>query len=368
MRPRGNYHAHRSPGLKPGGSRRGGSHRHGNANRSYYYRPGYWTGYRPWYGLGLSYGYGSRYRGYGYYPYYHYRRYGYRPWVWTTFGGLSAWIGYNSLAPVVYNYSVSDGYIYNDGVQVAPVTVYESQADQIAESVSPPEDAAEWMPVGVFAIVPQGTKDVDVTVQLAVGKNGAIAGTYFNKEGNISLPLQGAIDEAKQRVAWKIGEEDTITMETSLDSLTKDKSTVIIYFSDGVSEIWDMLRVDQETARQAQQELTQDELRNALLSAHQELDQIVNDVWKDYLALPESLSSTGTTPTLSELEPVVKNYQQVQLDSKYHLITDRSEFQKTYQLLQDYLKELKQQNVQEMQKNLPAPPVTAQPVLVAPKP
>lgn len=318
--------------------------------------------------MGLSYGYAPRYRGYGYYPYYHYRRYGYRPWVWTTFGGLSAWIGYNSLAPVVYNYSLSDGYIYNDGVQVAPVTVYESQADQIAESVSPPEDAAEWMPVGVFAIVPQGTKDVDVTVQLAVGKNGAIAGTYFNKEGNISLPLQGAIDEAKQRVAWKIGEEDTITMETSLDSLTKDKSTVIVYFSDGVSEIWDMLRVDQETARLAQQELTQDELRNALLSAHQELDQIVNDVWKDYLALPESLSSTGTTPSLSELEPVVKNYQQVQLDSKYHLITDRSEFQNTYQLLQDYLKELKQQNLQQMQKNLPAPPVTTQPVLVAPKP
>ena len=63
-------------------------------------------------------------------------------------------------------------------------------------------------------------------------KNGAVAGTYFNKDGNITLPLQGAIDESKQRVAWKIGEEDTITMETGLDSLTKDKSTVIIYFTE----------------------------------------------------------------------------------------------------------------------------------------
>ncbi|MCA9017590.1 MAG: hypothetical protein KDA77_19865, partial [Planctomycetaceae bacterium] len=246
----GSYHAHRSPGLKPGGNRAGGLNRSGFANnRAYYYRPGYWTGYRSNYGFGLGYGYGSGYGRYGYYPYYHYRRYGYRPWVWATFGGLSAWIGYNSLTPVVYNYSVVDGYIYNNDAQVAPVTVYESQADQIADSVPPPENATEWMPVGVFAIVPQGTKDVDVTVQLAVGKNGAIAGTYFKKAGNISLPLQGAIDETKQRVAWKIGEEDPITMETGLDSLTRDKSTVIIYFNDGVSEIWDMLRIDQETAR-----------------------------------------------------------------------------------------------------------------------
>ncbi len=333
-------------------------------NRSYHYRPGYWSGYRSNYGFGLGYG-SSGYRRYGYYPRYHYRRYAYRPWVWTTFGGVSAWIGYNSLAPVVYNYSVSDGYIYNNGDQVAPVTVYESQADQIADSVPPPEDAAEWMPAGVFAIVPQGTKDVDVTVQLAVGKNGAIAGTYFKKEGNITLPLQGAIDEAKQRVAWKIGEEDPITMETGLDSLTRDKSTVIIYFSDGVSEIWDMLRVDQETARLAQQELNQDELKNELLGSHQELNQIVNDVWKDYLELPESMSSNTS---IVELETVIKNYQQIQLDSKYHMVTNRPEFQQTFQLLQEYLKELQQQKVQELQQKLPAPPAAAQPELVAPKP
>tara|TARA_R110002111_G_scaffold191869_1_gene258150 strand:- start:41842 stop:42912 length:1071 start_codon:yes stop_codon:yes gene_type:complete len=356
--------------LYPGGNRSGGFNRSGYANnRSYYYRPGYWSGYRSGYGLGYGYGAGYGYGRYGQYPYYHYRRYGYRPWVWTTFGGLSAWIGYNSLAPVVYNYSVSDGYIYNNGAQVAPVTDYESQADQIAGSVPPPENATEWMSVGVFAIVPQGTKDVDVTVQLAVGKNGAVAGTYFKKDGNITLPLQGAIDEAKQRVAWKIGEEDPITMETGLDSLTRDKSTVIIYFSAGVSEIWDMLRIDEETAQLAQQELHQDESKYELLGTHQELDQILDDTWKDYLALPENISSNSSVTSIPELETVIKNYQQVQLDSKYQMVTNRQEFQKTYQLLQEYLKDLEeQQKIQELQQKLPAPPAAAQPELVAPKP
>lgn len=281
---------------------------------------------------------------------------------------MTSWIGYNNLNPVVYNYTVSDGYIYNDGTQVAPVTVYESEADQIAESVQPPEEADQWMPVGVFAIVPQGTSDVDVTVQLAVGKNGAIAGTYFNKDGNVTLPLHGAIDQSKQRVAWKVGEEDPITMETGLDSLTRDKSTVIIYFENGVSETWNMLRVDEETAKLAQQELNQDDLKYALLSAHQQLDEILTEVWQDYLELPQGLSENGAAPSIVELETVIQNYQQIQLDSKYHMITNREEFQNTYQLLQDYLKELQQQSQQSAQKSLPGPPVTSQPVLTAPKP
>ncbi|WP_417387828.1 hypothetical protein [Gimesia sp.] len=349
---------------------RGNHARHGN-NR-YNYRPGYWSGYRSRYALGFGFGSGYGY-GYGYYPYYHYRRYGYSPWLWSTFGGLTAWVGYNNLYPVGYNYSLNNGYIYNNGVQVAPVTDYQSQADQIIDSVSPPDDAADWMPVGIFAIVPQGTTEVNVTVQLAVGKNGAVAGTYFNKDGNITLPLQGAIDESKQRVAWKIGEEDPITMETGLDSLTKDKSTVIIYFTGGTSEVWDMLRIDEQTAKLAQQELQVDDLKYELLASFQELEQNLDDAWKDYLALPVNFSATGPNPSLAELEPIVQNYQQIQVDSKYQVITNRQEFQNTYHLLTDYVKSLKEQQTLAVQKKLPAPPQlspteSTPPVLVAPKP
>jgi len=363
----GNHHASRGTGRRPGG---GNYSRYGN-NR-YNYRPGYWSGYRSRYALGYGFGSGYGY-GYGYYPYYHYRRYGYRPWVWTTFGGLSTWIGYNNLNPVIYDYSLNDGYIYSDGVQMAPVTAYESQAEEIVDSVPPPDDATDWMPVGIFAIVPQGTTEVNVTVQLAVGKNGAVAGTYFNKDGNITLPLQGAIDKSKQRVAWKVGEEDTITMETGLDSLTKDKSKVIIYFTGGTSEVWEMLRIDEETAKLAQQELQVDDLKYELLGSFQELEQTLDDAWKDYLALPENFSATGTIPSVEELEAIVKNYQQIQLDSTYQVITNRQEFQNTYQLLTDYLKSLQEQQKITVQKKLPTPPqgeptVIAPSVLEAPKP
>ncbi|QDT96603.1 hypothetical protein [Gimesia aquarii] len=329
-RPPGN----RPPGNRPPGNRPPGN-RPGYGNRPYY-PPGYWHGYRP---------------GYRYRPYYHYYRYGYRPWAWATFGGVAAWIGYSAVTtPVVYNYTVSDGYVYNDGVQVAPVEEYEAQANQIAESVPPPDEADEWMSVGVFAILPEGVEEVDVTVQLAVGKNGAVAGTYYKKEGDITLPLQGAIDEKNQRVAWKVGEEDAITMETGLDSLTKDQSKVIIYFSEGVSETWNMQRIDQETAKLAQQEIQNDSMKNELVSAYTELEKTLDDSWKSYLALPESVYSTTAVPTQAELEAVIKRYQQIQTDSKYQALTKKPEFQTTYKLLNDYLKDLQQQ------PDVPAPP------------
>ncbi|QDV52059.1 hypothetical protein [Gimesia fumaroli] len=324
------------PGNRPPGNRPPGN-RPGYGNKPYY-PPGYWHGHRP---------------GYRYNPYQHYHRYGYRPWAWATFGGVAAWIGYSAATPVIYNYSVNDGYVYNDGVQVASVSEYETQADQIAESVPPPDDASEWMSVGVFAILPEGVEEVDVTVQLAVGKNGAVAGTYYKKDGDITLPLKGAIDEKNQRVAWKVGEEDAITMETGLDSLTKDQSKVIIYFSEGVSETWNMQRIDEETAKLAQQEIHNEDLKGQLVTSYQELESNLDDSWKDYLALPDSIYSETAIPTKAELETVIKHYQQIQTDSKYQVLTKRPEFQKTYQLLNDYLKDL------EQQPEVPAPPPAA---------
>lgn len=410
----GNQYQHRNPGLRSGGHHYAGHNSHGlrsgrnyargknyagyYAGRNYHYGPGYWSGYRTGYGFGIGYGYGAGYGfygpGYGYYPYYHYRRYRYRPWVWATYGGLVSWIGYNSLTPVVYNYTITDGYVCNNGAQIAPVADYASQANQIAESVNPPEQSEEWMPVGLFAIVPQGTKDVNVTVQLAVGKNGAIAGTYFNKEGNITLPISGAVDKVKQRAVWKVGDEDAVTMETGLDSLTKDKSTVLLYFSDGVSEVWNMIRIEQDVAQLAQQELQSDELKYQLLGAHQALDDIVDEAWQDYLELPADLAAKSTPPSEGELEAVIANYQQVQVDSQYHMITNRQEFQNTFRLLKDYLKEVQHQqalekHVKQMaekeqaqkreaqtieqkeqpeQVKLPAPPPVDEPELVAPRP
>lgn len=245
---------------------------------------------------------------------------------------------------------MSDGYIYNDGQQVASVSDYEAQADQIAESVPPPDDASEWMSVGVFAILPEGVEEVDVTVQLAVGKNGAVAGTYYKSDGDISLPLQGAIDEKNQRVAWKVGEEDAITMETGLDSLTKDQSKVIIYFSEGVSETWNMQRIDEDTAKKAQQEIQNGDLKSQVVASYQELESNLDDAWKDYLALPESFYSETTVPTKAELETTIGHYREIQTDSKYQSLTQRPEYQKTYQLLNDYLKSMDQQ------PEVPAPP------------
>ena len=84
--------------------------------------------------------------------------------------------------------------------------------------------------------------------QLAISQDGTISGTFLNRAAEVTLPLLGSLDRTTQRAAWKVGEEDAIVMETQLESLTQDQSTILMYFEEGVTESWWMFRIDQETA------------------------------------------------------------------------------------------------------------------------
>jgi len=110
-----------------------------------------------------------------------------------------------------------------------------------------------------------------------------------------------------------------------------------------------------KTAKLAQSEIHNEDLKNQLVTSFQELENNLDDSWKDYLALPESVFSETAVPTKTELETVIKHYQQIQTDSKYQVLTKQPDFQKTYQLLNDYLKDL------EQQPELPTPPPAAAP-------
>jgi hypothetical protein len=254
---------------------------------------------------------------------------------------VAAWIGWNA-QPVYYNYYVDDGYVCNEGVQIAPVEVYAQEAYQIAEAEEMPSDNTQWMPLGVFAVLPTEDAPVDVLVQLAVSKDGAISGTYLNKAADVTLPVTGSVDKESQRVAWKVGEEDAVVMETQLESLTQDESTVLLHFEGGETEAWWMFRIDQETAEQIQAAAAASAGRTQLAESHDLLQQSLNDAWTDYLALPPEVFGGSDAPELAALEKALRHYDKVATDATYAQVAAYPGFAETHSALRALVDELSQ--------------------------
>ncbi|TWT29899.1 hypothetical protein [Blastopirellula retiformator] len=171
-----------------------------------------------------------------------------RPAAWASFG---TWFVWNWSQPVVYDYGTNvvyrDNYVYVNDQQTVTYEQYYQQADTIAASIPAEADPAEieWMPLGVFAIAEENAVDTGMLIQLAVSKDGIIAGTFYNDATDDGRPLQGMVDKDSQRAAWKFadGKNPDIVMETAIYNLTQDESTALVHFGEDRTESWLMVRL-----------------------------------------------------------------------------------------------------------------------------
>jgi len=184
-----------------------------------------------------------------------------RPASWAAFGTWFAWAAWPQ--PYTYDYGSTvvyrDNYVYVNDQQYASADQYYNQAVNIAESVPENVDAemVEWMPLGVFAIAEQSATDTGMMVQLAVSKEGIIAGTFYNDITGEDRPLQGMVDQKTQRAAWQFadGKNEDIVMETGIYNLTKDEATALVHFGEQETQTWLMVRLpepEQESAQPSQ--------------------------------------------------------------------------------------------------------------------
>lgn len=104
----------------------------------------------------------------------------------------------------------------------------------------------EWMPLGVFAVTPEGADDFNLMVQLAVTKDGILSGTVFNETNNKSYPLEGTVDKKTQRAVWSYVDDNNqrIQMETSIYNLTKPETTALVHFSPDKIEVRQLVRLE----------------------------------------------------------------------------------------------------------------------------
>ena len=170
---------------------------------------------------------------------------------------MTGWlVGSNVGQPVYIDYGTNLYYegdnVYYEGEVVATTEEYATQAQQIASNI--PEDVdpenVEWMPLGVFALTQKegSAEDATLFLQLAISKEGIIAGTFQNTATDESFEVEGTIDEKSQRAAWgKVGASWPI-METGIYNLTENEADALLHFENGETQQWVMVRLDEPEA------------------------------------------------------------------------------------------------------------------------
>jgi hypothetical protein len=183
------------------------------------------------------------------------------PYRWATWGALTGWVGASYGWTQSYPYSYGDN-VYYEGDTVyygdQPVATAEEYAQQ-AESIiaNAPEIApekAEWLPLGVFALTQDGQKtgpDPSLFLQMAISKDGVIAGTLHDSATNTTKTIEGFADKESQRAAWGIEGKAKPIMETGIVNLTSDTAPALLHFQDGQTQQWLMVRLDEPAAQKA---------------------------------------------------------------------------------------------------------------------
>jgi hypothetical protein len=114
-------------------------------------------------------------------------------------------------------------------------------------------DEAEWMPLGVFALTPDGQAsgpDPTLFLQLAISKEGIVSGTLHNTATNSTQTIEGMTDKESQRCAWNVVGTTRPIMETGIVNLTQDTAPALLHFADGQTQQWLMVHLNEPSAAQ----------------------------------------------------------------------------------------------------------------------
>ena len=166
---------------------------------------------------------------------------------------MTSWFPWGWSQPVYYSYGDNvyyegDQVYYGDEV-VATSEEYAQQAEDIALSAPAeiPEDS-EWLTLGVFAVTQDGQgaeTDPTLLLQLAVSKDGVVAGTLFNSKTEESQEVEGMVDRETQRVAFVVSGKTTPIMETGMQNLTEDEAPALLHFENGETQQWLLVRLEE---------------------------------------------------------------------------------------------------------------------------
>ncbi len=170
-------------------------------------------------------------------------------WRAATWASVGTWMNYADETPVYYDYGNNVTYqnndVYVNGQDTGSAQQYYDQASSLASSGAQADATTDgdWLPLGVFALTQTDRTKSDVTIQLAINKQGMIRGNYSNTSTGETKVIQGSVDKKTQRVAFTVGDNRSEVVETGLYNLTKDEAPALIHFSAERTEQWLLVRL-----------------------------------------------------------------------------------------------------------------------------
>jgi hypothetical protein len=162
-------------------------------------------------------------------------------WRAPTYAAVGAFCGaaLANAQPVYYGYGDGGNVYYEDNtvyVEGQPAGTPEQYAQQALDYVAaaPPADQVpqeEWMPLGVFVLSREDAADSHTMLELAVNKQGVLAGTYYNESTSASRPLKGTVDQKSQRavVGFADGKNADLALETGIYNLTQGEAPALLH-------------------------------------------------------------------------------------------------------------------------------------------
>jgi hypothetical protein len=179
----------------------------------------------------------------GGYPYYNgwASRGSYYGWRAASFVALGTFLGAAiAREPTYYAYGdggnvyYEDNTVYVNGQPAGTAEQYAQQAQGFVAAAPPPEKAADadWLPLGAFALTREDVEDSQGMIELAINKQGVLAGTYYNEATGASHSLKGTLDQKSQRVAigFADGQKEDVVLETGIYNLTQDEAPGLVHF------------------------------------------------------------------------------------------------------------------------------------------
>lgn len=177
-------------------------------------------------------------------------------WSAATWPTVGAWLGWNSTTPYAYNYGdnivYQNGNVYYGSQPAGTTGQYYQQSAELATSGVDAQTSpdTQWLPLGVFGLMPPNAKTPSYIVQLAVDKSGVVRGNCYEEATKQTMPLQGAVDKKTQRVAWRTGDNQDMVVEMGLYSLTQNEATALVHFGSNKTVQYLLMRLHQPAGTQ----------------------------------------------------------------------------------------------------------------------
>ncbi|MBV8585912.1 MAG: hypothetical protein JO308_06465, partial [Verrucomicrobia bacterium] len=165
-----------------------------------------------------------------------------------------------------YDYGVNVVYegddVYVNGRREASAREYSQEAIDLANTPErqppapmPPAEGqqAEYLPLGVWAFVPEEKGDAYMFFQISIDQNGVVSGAYKNLLSGETSPISGQVDKKTQRVAWKIGSNSSTVIEAGLKNLTEDVASCLVHFDKDTAQTWLLVRLKDPSTPNAHQ-------------------------------------------------------------------------------------------------------------------